>query len=78
MDTIAVLTLEIPENFVFVDHIDPETGDVLDEPTEHNAAEFAAMLAAGGYPDFASDNVKVTFDENGAMVRAERRYTPWQ
>ena len=39
---------------------------------------FAAMLAAGGYPDFASDNVKVTFDENGAMVRAERRYTPWQ
>ena len=78
MDTIAVLTLEIPEDMVFVDNIDPETGDILDEPAEHNAAEFAAMLAAGGYPDFASDNVTVTFDEDGRMVRAERSYTPWQ
>ena len=78
MDTIAVLTLEIPEDMVFVDNIDPETGDILDEPAEHNAAEFAAMLAAGGYPDFASDNVMVTFDEDGRMVRAERSYTPWQ
>lgn len=78
MDTIAVLTLEIPEDMVFVDNIDPETGDILDEPAEHNAAEFAAMLAAGGYPDFASDNVMVTFDEDGRMVRAERIYTPWQ
>ena len=78
MDTIAVLTLEIPEDMVFVDNIDPETGDILDEPAEHNAAEFAAMLAAGGYPNFASDNVEVTFDEDGRMVRAERYYTPWQ
>ena len=78
MDTIAVLTLEIPEDMVFVDNIDPETGDILDEPAEHNAAEFASMLAAGGYPDFASDNVMVTFDEDGRMVRAERIYTPWQ
>ena len=78
MDTIAIMTLEIPENMVFADGIDPETGDILDEPTEHTAAEFAAMLAAGGYPDFASDNVKVTFDDDGNMVRAERFYTPWQ
>ena len=78
MDTIAVLTLDVPEDMVFVDNIDPETGDILDEPAEHNAAEFAAMLAAGGYPDFASDNVMVTFDEDGRMVRAERIYTPWQ
>ena len=61
-----------------IGRIDPETGDILDEPTEHTAAEFAAMLAAGGYPDFASDNVKVTFDDDGNMVRAERFYTPWQ
>ena len=70
--------MEIPEDMVFVDNINPETGDILDEPAEHNAAEFAAMLAAGGYPDFASDNVTVTFDEDGRMVRAERSYTPWQ
>ena len=78
METIAVLTLEIPEDFVFLDGIDPESGEILDEPTEHTAAEFAEMLAAGGFPDFASDNVYVTFDENGGMVKAERFYTPWQ
>ena len=78
MDTIATLTLEIPENMVFVDGINPETGEMLEEPTEHTAAEFTAMLAAGGYPDFASDNVTVTFDDDGNMVRAERFYTPWQ
>ena len=78
METIARLTLEIPDSFVFLDGIDPETGDILDEPAEHTAAEFAEMLAAGGFPDFASDNVNVTFDGNGEMIRAERFYTPWQ
>ena len=78
METIAVLTLEIPENLVFLDGIDPETGEILDEPAEHTAAEFAGMLAAGGFPDFASDNVYVTFDENGEMAKVERFYTPWQ
>ena len=78
METIAVLTLEIPEDLVFVDEIDPETGDILDDPAEQTAADFTALLAAGGYPDFASDNVYVTFDEDGGMAKVERFYTPWQ
>ena len=76
--TIAILTLTIPDDLVFTDMIDPATGEMLDEGTVHTAAEFAGMLAAGGSPDFASDNVNVTFDENGKMILAERFYTPWQ
>ena len=36
------------------------------------------MLAAGGFPDFATDNNWVTFDENGEMVSVERFYSPAQ
>ena len=72
------LTLQIPDDLVFLDGIDPSSGEMLDTPTEHTAAEFREMLAAGGVPDFASDNVNVTFDEDGQMTLVERFYTPWQ
>ena len=78
MYTVATLTLELPENLSFKDYIDPESGEMLDEPTEHTAAEFAEMLAAGGSPDFASDNTYVTFDEEGNLTEINRYYTPWQ
>ncbi len=74
----ASLTLQIPDNLVFLDGIDPSSGEILDTPTEHTAAEFREMLAAGGVPDFASDNVYVTFDDDGEMILVERFYTPWQ
>ena len=72
------LTLQIPDALVFMDEIDPESGEMLEEMTEHTAAEFAAMLAEDSDPGFASDNVYITFDEAGGMVRVERIYTPWQ
>lgn len=78
METFAELTLQVPDGLTFLDHIDPETGEPLDTPTEHGAAEFVAMMMEGGYPDFASDNVYVTFDDNGEMAKIERHYTPWQ
>lgn len=74
----ASLTLQIPDSLVFLDGIEPSSGEMLDVPTEHTAAEFREMLAAGGVPDFASDNVYVTFDDNGEMSVVERFYTPWQ
>ncbi len=76
--TVATLTLEVPEGLVFLDHIDPATGDILEEPVQHTAAEFVEMLAGGEGPDFSSENVKVTFDEDGEMVQVDRYYTPWQ
>jgi hypothetical protein len=76
-ETIATLTLEIPDSLIFMDGIDPSSGEMLDEMTEHTAAEFKDMLAAGTLPGFDEDNVYVTF-ENGEMVLVERFYTPWQ
>ncbi|MBQ8074306.1 MAG: hypothetical protein IJ231_11155 [Clostridia bacterium] len=78
METAASLRVEVTDSLVFVDGIDPETGDIMEEPTEHSAAEFMNMLTAGGYPDFASDNVNVSFDRDGTMTQVERFYTPWQ
>ena len=76
--TVAILTLQVPDSLVFLDDIDPATGETLDTPTEHTAAEFAEMLAAGGAPDFSSENVRITFDEEGELAQVERFYTPWQ
>ena len=78
METIATLTLAVPDNLVFLDYIDPATGEMLDEATEHTGAEFAAMMTEEETVDFASDNVYVSFDENGEMTTVERFYTPWQ
>ena len=76
-EAIASLTLAIPDSLVFMDGIDPSSGEMLDEATEHTAAEFVAMLADGSMPGFDEDNVYVTI-ENGEMIQVERFYTPWQ
>ena len=78
METTAVLTLKVPEGLIFLDHIDPASGESLETPTEHTAEEFVAMLASGEAPDFSSDNVYVIYDENGEMAQIDRYYTPWQ
>ncbi|MBP5727966.1 MAG: hypothetical protein J6Y48_12920, partial [Clostridia bacterium] len=78
LETYVTLTQEIPENLTFSDGIDPETGEPLDTPTEPTAQAFIAMLTAGGYPDFATDNAYAAFDENGDLIAVERFYTPWQ
>ena len=78
LENYVTLTQEIPEDLTFSDGIDPETGDPLDTPTEHTAQEFIAMLTAGGYPDFATDNAYAAFNENGDLIAVERFYTPWQ
>ena len=78
LEPFVTLELEIPEDVTFEDNIDPETGDPLETPTRHTAQEFIDMLTAGGYPDFASDNVYVSYDETGEIISIERVYTPWQ
>ena len=71
-------TTEIPKDLVFTDEIDPASGLERDEPATYSAGEFAAMLEEGGKPDFASDNVYVTFDADGELQTVERFYVPWQ
>ena len=48
------------------------------EAKEYTAEEFRAILAAGGTAEFASDNVLVSFDENGKMIWIERIYSALQ
>ena len=67
---------------VFIDHIDPETLEVLAEPVEHSVEEFLEMLESEGAdsigPGFAVDNVTVTFGESGQIEKIDRFYVPWQ
>ena len=74
----ADLTVEIPDNLVIKDNIDKDTGDPLDEPVTYTVDEFKEMLAAETYPDFATDNVWVSFNVNREIVSVERFYTPAQ
>ena len=78
LEELTRLTLEIPDNLVVLDGIDQETGDVVDPPKELSLDEFKAMLASEDVPDFATDNVWVTFDDNGQMAAVERVYSPAQ
>ena len=68
----------VTDALVFVDDIDPESLELLEEPTLHTAAEFLAILAEDSLPGFVSDNTLVTFDENGTLVKIERIYVPIQ
>ena len=77
-ESMARLTLAVPENLIFVDGIDPETGNVLEEKAERTAAEFINLLSGGSLPDFSSENVDITFGTDGQLVKVERFYTPWQ
>ena len=77
-ETRATLVLEIPDDLTVTDNVDPATGGLLDEAKEYTAEEFRAILAAGGTAEFASDNVLVSFDENGKMIWIERIYSALQ
>ena len=75
----GTLTLEIPDNLSIEDGIDRETGGILDEPVQYTVEEFKSMLSDENLsPDFASENVWVTYDDDGEMISVERFYTPWQ
>ena len=78
MAPIRSLTVEIPDTLVFVDEIDPDSGEVLDTPATETAADLRKLLEHTDGPDFASQNVTVTFDENGGLAKVERFHTPWQ
>ena len=78
IEVYVTMRLEIPDTLVIEDNINKDTGEPLDEPVTYTVDEFKAMLEAGSYPDFATDNTWVTFDENGGMILVERVYSPAQ
>ena len=79
----AGLELPVTERLLFLDMIDPGTGEPLDKPAVHDAEGFLRILAeesndpAAG-PGFEKDNVLVAFDGNGDLAVIRRFYVPRQ
>ena len=74
------LTVSVPDSVVFIEGIEPEYGEPLDEPVTLTAADLFSALAAAqnGGIGFDTQNVTVTFDENGELAQVRREHTPWQ
>ena len=74
----ARIEVPVTENLLFLDMIDPSSGEILEMPTVHNADEFLAMKDSTVDPGFKVNNVYVVFDENGDLAVICRYYVPWQ
>ncbi len=79
--TLAEVSLPVQDGLLFLDGIDPSSGEVLDMPAIHSGAEFLEMLKAeaeGNGPGFDARNVFVAFDADGQLALIQRYYVPWQ
>ncbi|MGN0996193.1 MAG: hypothetical protein ACI4PG_04755 [Candidatus Ventricola sp.] len=72
-------TFALSDELVFLDGIDPSTGEALTLPTAHTLQALKDILTGTAYdPGFAADNAYLVLgDEQEAVVLA-RYYVPWQ
>ena len=78
---LAEIDFPVTDKLLFLDCINPSSGETLDMPTVHSGAEFLEMLKAeaeGEGPGFDARNVFVAFDADGQLALIERYYVPWQ
>ena len=71
----------VAQDAQFLDGIDPENGDMLENPTRHSMEEFLRIKSEEeerGYPGFVCRNVRATFNAEGEIASLERFYVPWQ
>ena len=66
------------EKLLFLDDVDPATGETLINPTVHNKTDFLAIMESKDDPGFDIRNVKLAFDEHGELALIHRYYVPWQ
>ena len=64
------------DEFYAADGVDPESGEMLDSPTELDKEGFLSEI--GDDIGFNHTNTKVYFDGEGNVEYIEREYTPWQ
>ena len=79
--TLAELKVPVKDTLLFLDGINPSSGESLSIPTVHNAADFLAMLKMEkeeGGPGFAVNNAIAVFDDAGQLAMIQRYYVPWQ
>ena len=78
--TLTTVTVPVPPHLIFLDGIDPATGEDLSLPTVHSAEEFIAMLEGKNKsdPGFDLNNTEIVFDSSAQPYIIWRRYVLWQ
>ena len=71
-------TVPASGRLLFLDGINPETGEALLHPAVHNRENLLTLMNAADDPGFAIRNVEVVFDEQGELALIRRFYVPWQ
>ena len=77
-NVLATIKVPVSDHLIFLDGIDPSSGESLRNPTVHNGADFLSMMGDAMDPGFAANNVMVVFDEHGDLALIQRYYVPWQ
>ena len=78
--TLTTVTVPVMPYLVFLDGIDPATGEDLPLPTVHSAEEFIAILEGKNKsdPGFDLNNIEIVFDSSAQPYIIWRRYVVWQ
>ncbi|MCI6375277.1 MAG: hypothetical protein MR821_08285 [Clostridiales bacterium] len=72
-------TFELPDDLVFLDGINPSTGEPLELPTAHTLRELRQIMEGEEYdPGFSAQNAYMVFDDEQEPVLLVRFYVPWQ
>lgn len=72
-------TFELSDDLIFLDGIEPSTGEALTLPTAHPLRALKDIMTGAGYdPGFAADNAYMVFDDEQEAVVLARFYVPWQ
>lgn len=72
-------TFELSDDLVFLDGINPSTGEPLELPTAHTFRELRQIMEGEEYdPGFSAQNAYMVFDDEQEPVLLVRFYVPWQ
>ena len=72
------ITVRASDHFIFLDGINPSTGESLLHPTVYNMAGFLERMNSTDDSGFDIRNVEVVIDEDGKLAVIKRFYVPWQ
>ena len=72
-------TFELSDDLVFLDGINPSTGEMLTLPTANTLRELQRIMEGEEYdPGFSAQNAYMVFDDEQEAVVLARFYVPWQ
>ena len=72
------ITVRASDHFIFLDGINPSTGESLLHPTVYNMAGFLERMNSTDDSGFDIRNVEIVIDEDGKLAVIKRFYVPWQ